>query len=515
MALQNLLGDLALDASVNTLLKPASTLAAITAITNVVHVDDNGGTLTVDGTVAATNAGLTALAGAIAGTEVQVDVLTMPTVTVTGALTDAQLRATAVPISVVSVPSHAVTNAGTFATQSTLAAETTKIIGTVNVAASQTIAITSTDIATLAGAVAATHMQVDVLSMPAGGSGLTDAELRATAVPVSGTVTVNLSATDNAVLDTLATETTLGTVHGHVDSIDTKTPTLGQALAASSVPVILPAATIITLTPPAAIMGFATSVKQLADGHSVALSATDNAVLDSIDANTDSGAVVGTGACATAQRVHLADESLTALENITVISSGTVTANAGTNLNTSALALETGGNLAAIKAKTDNIPALGQALAAASIPIVLTAAQITILTPPAQGLTDAQLRATAIPVSLASVPTHGVTGTFYQATQPVSGTVNLSKSSTGTSTNVSASITNVTLLAENAARKGATIYNDSTAILGLKLGATASATSFTVKMQPDAYYELPFGYTGIIDGIWIVASGSARITEFT
>lgn len=38
--------------------------------------------------------------------------------------------------------------------------------------------------------------------------------------------------------------------------------------------------------------------------------------------------------------------------------SGGVTANAGTNLNTSLLALESGGNLAAIKAKTDNLDAL-------------------------------------------------------------------------------------------------------------------------------------------------------------
>ena len=59
--------------------------------------------------------------------------------------------------------------------------------------------------------------------------------------------------------------------------------------------------------------------------------------------------------------------------------SGTVTANAGTNLNTSALALETGGNLAAINSK---IPAQGQALAAGSLPVVLPASQITALTPP-------------------------------------------------------------------------------------------------------------------------------------
>ncbi|MFA5265176.1 MAG: hypothetical protein WC378_15240, partial [Opitutaceae bacterium] len=39
--------------------------------------------------------------------------------------------------------------------------------------------------------------------------------------------------------------------------------------------------------------------------------------------------------------------------------------------------------LAAIKDKTDNIPALGQALAAASVPVILPAATITTLTPPA------------------------------------------------------------------------------------------------------------------------------------
>ena len=44
---------------------------------------------------------------------------------------------------------------------------------------------------------------------------------------------------------------------------------------------------------------------------------------------------------------------------------------------------ETGGNLAAIKADVDKIPSQGQALAAASTPVVLPVAQITTLTPPA------------------------------------------------------------------------------------------------------------------------------------
>jgi len=48
-------------------------------------------------------------------------------------------------VSLASVPSHAVTNAGTFAVQSasTLAAETTKVIGTINIAAGQTTAVTN------------------------------------------------------------------------------------------------------------------------------------------------------------------------------------------------------------------------------------------------------------------------------------------------------------------------------------------------------------------------------------
>lgn len=62
---------------------------------------------------------------------------------------------------------------------------------------------------------------------------------------------------------------------------------------------------------------------------------------------------------------------------------GTVTANAGTNLNTSALALESGGNLATIKTNTDKIPTQGQKLEAGSMPVVLPASQITTLTPPA------------------------------------------------------------------------------------------------------------------------------------
>ena len=84
-------------------------------------------------------------------------------------------------------------------------------------------------------------------------------------------------------------------------------------------------------------------------------------------------------------------------------------------------------------------------------------------------------------------------------------------------TNVASSATTVALLASNAGRKGMAVYNDSTAILYLKLGATASATSFTVAMAANSYYEMPeaWVYTGTIDGIWASATGSARLTELT
>ena len=87
---------------------------------------------------------------------------------------------------------------------------------------------------------------------------------------------------------------------------------------------------------------------------------------------------------------------------------------------------------------------------------------------------------------------------------------------TATLANVAASATNVTLRASNTGRMGLTIFNDSTASLYIKFGATASATSFTVFVGPGAYYELPNPvYTGIVDGIWTAAAGNARVTEMT
>lgn len=80
--------------------------------------------------------------------------------------------------------------------------------------------------------------------------------------------------------------------------------------------------------------------------------------------------------------------------------------------------------------------------------------------------------------------------------------------------NVSASASSVTLQASNANRRGWMMFNDSASAAFIKFGATASATSFTVKVLAGGYYEMPLpAYTGVIDCIWATATGSARMTE--
>lgn len=94
------------------------------------------------------------------------------------------------------------------------------------------------------------------------------------------------------------------------------------------------------------------------------------------------------------------------------------------------------------------------------------------------------------------------------------------KAGTGTLSSVGASITAVTVLASNTLRLGGTVVNDSASVCYLGLSATTpTASLYTVALQPTgsvgAYYEIPSGYTGVVQGIWVSATGSARVTEFT
>jgi hypothetical protein len=110
------------------------------------------------------------------------------------------------------------------------------------------------------------------------------------------------------------------------------------------------------------------------------------------------------------------------------------------------------------------------------------------------------------PLAVAVIDSGGSqVSTFSGGGASAPGTANLS--------NVSTSTTSAQLLASNGSRKGVVVYNDCAAILYVKFGTTASATSFTVLVDPGGHFNDRGGFTGRIDGI--VASGSctARVTE--
>ena len=138
------------------------------------------------------------------------------------------------------------------------------------------------------------------------------------------------------------------------------------------------------------------------------------------------------------------------------------------------------------------------------------------------------------PGSGATIAADDCAGVHYQRIKLVDGTDNstaviagdstwgldvdvtrLPSSSSATLANVSSSASSVTIVASNSARKGLIIFNDSTQVLRIKYGATASSTSFTDIIYPNTtWFMVGQIYTGIIDGIWASANGSARYTEW-
>lgn len=88
----------------------------------------------------------------------------------------------------------------------------------------------------------------------------------------------------------------------------------------------------------------------------------------------------------------------------------------------------------------------------------------------------------------------------------------LNKGTESLVTSVASSATSVTLLSENINRVKAVINNNSTRILYIKEGTTASATSYTYKLSKDDAVVID-DYVGRIDGIWDTANGNAIITE--
>ncbi len=129
------------------------------------------------------------------------------------------------------------------------------------------------------------------------------------------------------------------------------------------------------------------------------------------------------------------------------------------------------------------------------------------------GITDGTNTATVTAASTAAVATDKAVVVAISPNNSV--VVVPTTAATSTLTAVGSSTSSVTLLSSNTSRKGAAIYNDSTSIVYVKFGTTASSTSFTVILTSNSYYEVPFNYTGRIDGIWVSVNGNARMTELT
>lgn len=95
----------------------------------------------------------------------------------------------------------------------------------------------------------------------------------------------------------------------------------------------------------------------------------------------------------------------------------------------------------------------------------------------------------------------------------------VSLSTTGTITSVAAVNSDTLLLSANANRRGLYVYNDTTSAK-LYLGfstSTITTTNFSVQLVAGGVFEIPFGYTGQLRGMWTVteADGYALLTELT
>ena len=416
--------------------------------------------------------------------------LTSP-LTVTGPLTDIQLRAAPVPVSLtsttitgsVAVTGTVIANLGTIAgaaTETTLSSLNTKVptgltikaASTPAVAADQALVVTLSPnnpivVSAITGSV---EISNDVGNpIPVSGTvavsnpGLTDTQLRASAIPVSLTSTT----VSSSALPTGASTSALQTSgNSTLTSVDAKTPALGQALATASTPVVLTAAQISTLTPLTSVtvtQAIGTNLHTVIDSGSVNAAVTGTVSVSNFPA---SQAVSGT---VTVANPGLTDTQLRATALPVSLASTTVTGSVavtGPLTDTQLRAVAVPVSLASTT--VTNFPATQAVSIASSVAVTgpltntelrLTPVPIsgTVSTGLAQPITDTQIRATALPVSLTSTTITGsvattlasttitnfpasqaVTGTFFQATQPVSAVALPLPSGASTETTLSA-----------------------------------------------------------------------------
>lgn len=256
---------------------------------------------------------------------------------------------------------------------------------------------------------------------------------------------------------TLATAAKQDTGNTSVASVDTKTPALGQALAAASTPVVLTAAQVTTLTP---------QVNALTDtqlrASAVPVSLTSTTVTGTVTANV--GTTNGLALDATLTGGTAKSILRTAAKGTTVAADTTSTP---VDANTQALDVSVKGT----------VPVSGTFFQATQ-PVSIAGTVTTT-----GGLTDTQLRATAVPVSLASTTVTGsvavtgpLTDTQLRATAvPVSGTVAV----TGVATETTLAALNTKVAAAKTFDLDSGVGTDTVQALGIAVAASGGSVAIT------------------------------------
>lgn len=448
-----------------------------------IPITDNAGSITVDGTVAATQSGTWDIRN-ISGT--------------------------------VSLPTGA-------ATETTLTALSAKVTAC------------NTGAVTISGALPAGNNNigdVDVATLPAITLG-TQANPFTSAIPISdngGSITVDgtLAATQSGTWNITNVSGTISLPTGAATSA--KQPALGTAGSASSD--VITVQGIASMTP---IKVDGSGVTQPISGTVTANAGTGTFAISATSLPLPSGAATaakqpafGTAGSAASDVITVQGiASMTALKidgsAVTQPVSGTVTANAGTGtfaISAAALPLPTGAatetTLSSLNGKVTACNTGAVTISAALPAGTNNIGDVDVLTLPNITLaSQANPFTSAIPISdnSGSITVDGTVA----ATQSGTWTVVATTYATSSVTSVSAAATSTSLLASNTSRRQAMMYNDCDKSVYVKLGATASSTSFSYKLAPGQTLELPSPvYTGAIDAIWDSSpTGSMRITEIS
>jgi hypothetical protein len=113
-----------------------------------------------------------------------------------------------------------------------------------------------------------------------------------------------------------------------------------------------------------------------------------------------------------------------------------------------------------------------------------------------------------------AAPGAGAFGLVVRIAGSISAT--FTQPSTGTVTSAAMSTVVATILASNANRLGAILWNDGAQNVFVRLGAGATTAAFTVRLSNKSEFELPFPvYTGIITGITSAGTATIVATELT